>query len=265
MRAKRVVSGIAARQRIILRRRQGFSHMHLMLRIVIALACSASLAACASGADALKNSSPNVVSVASQLPAPDISPGSGAFQDGADYRLWPQDLLEVSVFGLPDLSRTVRVNGSGQISLPLAGTLQAGGMTVEALEDAIAERLRDGYLQDPQVSVFVKEYTSQRVTVGGSVEKPGVYPVVGDATLLQAIALAEGMDPLADPRGVVVFRNIDGTKMAAVFDVKAIRAGQAPDPRVYAGDVVMIEQSGSKTALRRFIETVPSLAFFSVF
>jgi polysaccharide export outer membrane protein len=239
--------------------------MHLIHRVAVALVCAALLAACASGADALRDSSPSVVTVAAQLPAPDTTPGSHGFQDGMDYRLGAQDVLEVSVLGQPELARTVRVNRSGRISLPLAGTLQAGGMTVEELQGAIAARLRDGYFQDPQVSVFVKEYASQQVTVGGSVEKPGVYPLVGETSLLEAISMAEGMDPLADPRGAVVFRTIDGTRMAAVFDVKAIRAGQMPDPRVYAGDIVMIEQSGSKTALRRFIETVPALAFFSVF
>jgi polysaccharide biosynthesis/export protein len=234
-------------------------------RIIIALACAVQLVACASGADVLRNSSPSVVSVVPQLPAPDSTRAGQGFGRAAEYRLGSEDLLEISVLGLPEMSRTVRVNARGQISLPLAGTLQAGGMTIEALQEAVAARLRDGFLQDPQVSVFVKEYTSQRVTVDGSVEKPGIYPILGRTSLLQAIALAEGLDPLADPRGVVVFRYVDGTKMAAVFDVRAIRAGQMPDPQVFGGDIVMIEQSGSKTALRRFIETVPALAFFSVF
>lgn len=239
--------------------------MRLIPRIVIACACAAQLAACASGADVLRDSSASVVRVAPQLPAPGPATGDREFADAQDYRLGAQDLLEVTVLGLPELSRTVRVNAGGQISLPLAGTLHAGGLTIAALEEAIAARLRRDYLQDPQVSVFVEEYTSQRVTVGGSVEKPGVYPIVGDTTLLETIALAEGLDPLADPRGVVVFRVIDGTKMAAVFDLGAIRSGRMADPRVYGGDIVMIEQSGSKTALRRFIETVPALAFFGIF
>jgi polysaccharide export outer membrane protein len=103
------------------------------------------------------------------------------------------------------------------------------------------------------------------VTVEGAVGKPGIYPITGHTTLLQTIALAEGLDPLADPRGVVVFRMIGGKKLAAVFDIQAIRNGRMDDPQIYGDDIVVVDQSNSKTALRRFIESVPALAIFGVF
>ncbi|MBA2238441.1 MAG: polysaccharide export protein [Lysobacter sp.] len=236
----------------------------IKLQIETLLAALLLLAGCAGGAG-LTRSDSSVVTPTQSLPAPDPANLAGADSPGAEYRIGPEDLLEISVYGLPDLSRTVRVNAGGQISLPLAGSFQAGGKTVVELEKAVAGKLQENYLQDPQVSVFVKEATSQRVTVEGAVRKPGIYPMTGSTTLLQAIAVAEGLDPLANPAGVVVFRTIDGQKMGAVFDIKAIRAGAMEDPRIYGNDIVVVDQSGPKTVLRRFIESVPALAIFAVF
>src|SRR5690606_15399481 len=170
------------------------------------------------------------------LPAPDTTTASGAYEGGTDYRIGAQDLLEISVFGIDDLSRTVRVNSNGQISLPLIGGIMAGGKTIPEVEDAIAAALEQGYLQDPQVTVFVKEFTSQRVTLEGALEKPGIYPLTGKTTLLQAIAMAQGVSELADLSGVIVFRQIDGKRAGAVFDLAQVRAGTMPDPEIYGDD-----------------------------
>lgn len=196
------------------------------------------------------------------LPAPDTSAASIPFRGAADYRIGPQDLLEISVFGVPELSKTVRVAANGEITMPLVGSVPAGGMTLPALEKLIAARLAHGYLQNPQVSVFVKEFTSQRVTLEGSVAKPGIYPITGKTTLLQAIALAGGLDPLADLGGVVVFRQVNGQRMAAAFDMRQVRSGRSVDPQVYGDDIIEVEQSGSRTALRRFLEVLPIFGLF---
>ena len=196
------------------------------------------------------------------LPPPDTTSASGVYSGGSDYRVGAQDLLEVTVFGVSDLSRPVRVNSNGQISLPLVGGVQAGGHTIPELEQIIAEALAKTYLQNPQVSVFVKEYTSQRVTLEGALKNPGIYPITGKTSLLQAIAVAGGLDPLADMKGIVIFRQIQGKKMAAVFDLGQVQAGRTEDPQVFGDDVIVVEASGSKTALRRFIETIPAIALF---
>lgn len=205
------------------------------------------------------------VTTTADLPAPDTTARSGAYEGVSEYRIGPQDLIEISVFQVADLNRTVRLNSAGQISLPLIGAVKAGGKTVQELEAEIAGLLSARYLQNPQVSVFVKEFASQRVTLEGAVKNPGIYPLTGKTTLIQAVAMAQGLDPLANPQGVVIFRMIEGKKMGAVFDLAAIRSGNAEDPRVYGDDIIVIEQSGSKTALRRFIETVPMLSFFVLF
>jgi polysaccharide export outer membrane protein len=141
----------------------------------------------------------------------------------------------------------------------------AGGKTIPELETLIGEKLKNGYLQDPQVTVFVKEFTSQRVTLEGALNKPGIYPITGKTSLLQAIAMAQGLDDLADLSGVVVFRQVKGKRMGAVFDLAKVRTGEAPDPQIYGDDVIVVEQSGSKSAFRRFIQSVPAIGLFTLF
>jgi polysaccharide export outer membrane protein len=194
--------------------------------------------------------------------APDTTTSSGAYKGGTDYRIGAQDLLEITVFGLKDFDREVRVNSNGQISLPLVGVIKAGGVTIPELEKDIETKLKAGFLQDPQVSVFVKEFTSQQVTLEGSLNKPGVYPIKGKTSLLQAIALAEGVNDLADLQGVVIFRTVKGKRMGAVFDLAKVRAGVVADPQVYGNDMIVVEKSGSKSAYREFIQSAPAFNIF---
>lgn len=221
------------------------------------------LSACASGGSARAD---QAMLPAASLPAPDSTTASGAYEGASDYRIGAQDLLNISVFGVEELTRDVRVNSNGHISLPLVGTVMAGGRTIPELESDLAKKYAEGYLQRPQVTVFVKEFTSQRITVEGAVKKPGIYPITGRTSLLQAIALAEGVDDrTADLGGIVVMRKVDGRKQAAVFDLRQVRKGLVEDPQLYGDDIVVVEQSGSKTAFRRFIESVPALGIFAWF
>ncbi len=201
---------------------------------------------------------------ANELPPPDTTSTVGVYKGVSEYRIGPQDLIEINVFQVAELNRTVRVNTSGDISLPLIGIMRAGGRTVQELEADIAKSLDAKFLQNPQVTVFVKEFTSQRVTLEGAVKTPGIYPLTGKTTLLQAIAMAQGLDPLADLKGIVIFRVVDGKKMGARFDIKAIRSGTAADPQVYGDDIIVIDQSGSKTAFRRFMESIPIFNMFTI-
>jgi polysaccharide biosynthesis/export protein len=236
------------------------------VELMVGLLLCMTLFGCASsGGGAGRDGRMNAVASTTNLPAPDTTVGSGAYVGVSEYRVGPQDLIEISVFQVADLNRTVRLNSAGQISLPLIGSVLAGGKTVQELEAEIASKLSERFLQNPQVSVFVKEFASQKVTLEGAVRNPGIYPLTGNTSLIQAVAMAQGLDPLANPQGIVVFRMIEGKKMAAVFDLAAIRSGNAEDPRIYGDDIIVVEQSGSKTALRRFIETVPMLSFFVLF
>ena len=224
------------------------------------------LSACAaSTSQSVRSGTTRAVTSTTQLNAPDTRADSGAYTGTSEYRVGAQDLLEVSVFQVNDLNRTVRVNSNGEISLPLIGVVQAGGNTVEELESLIAQKLSGEYLQAPQVSVFVKEFTSQRVTLEGAIAKPGIYPITGRTSLLQALAMGGGPTDLANLEGVVVFRMVDGKKMAAAFDLKQIRGGNVEDPQIYGDDIVVIDQSGARTGLRRILETLPVFNMFRVY
>lgn len=232
--------------------------MKNLLSRLLPVLCLLMLAACSSSAGGVRE----VQVSGTGLPAPDTTNAAGAYQGTSEYRLGANDQVEISVFGVEDLTKTVRINSNGQVSLPLIGSIPAGGMTIPELEAELTRRYSGSYLQNPQVTVFVKEFSSQRITLEGAVRQPGIYPLTGKTTLLQSIAIAQGLDPLADLGGVVLFRQIDGKKMAAVYDMRELRRGRVEDPLLYGEDIVVVEQSGSKTALRRFIESVPAIGLF---
>ncbi|MGH9642162.1 MAG: polysaccharide biosynthesis/export family protein, partial [Terriglobales bacterium] len=129
--------------------------------------------------------------------------GSGA---ASDYRIGAEDLLEVSVYGAPDLDRTVRVSEEGSIWLPLVGDLHAQGLTARELEGEIEGELQKSYMTHPQVNVFLKEIQSHPVSVFGAVGKPGVLQVRGAKSLVEVLSMAQG---LADDAGdtVIVMRH----------------------------------------------------------
>ena len=110
-----------------------------------------------------------------------------------DYRIGPEDLLEISVLEAPDLNRTVRVSDDGTISLALLGSIQTAGLTTRELQSDLQERLRNTYMKDPQVSVFVQEMRSHPVSVFGAVEKPGVYQIRSAKTLIEVLSMAQGL------------------------------------------------------------------------
>jgi len=231
----------------------------LLLVFVLLVGCGGS------ATRSVRSGTAKAVTATTELGVPDSTNASGAYLGASEYRVGPQDLLEISVFQVAELNRIVRVNSNGQISLPLVGTVMAGGKTVQELEAEVAARLSENYLQDPQVTVFVKEFTSQRITLEGAVRKPGIYPITGRTSLLQAIAQAEGVTELANLDGVVVFRVVDGQKMAAVFSLNQIRAGDADDPQIYGDDIIVVDQSGGKTGLRNILQTIPIFNIFRVY
>lgn len=183
---------------------------------------------------------------------------------GDDYKISALDVLDINVFGVQELNRTVQVSSSGIISLPLINQVKAGGRTSTQLETDIARKLSANYLQSPQVSVFVKEYNSQRVTIDGAVKKPGIFPTTGRISMLQAIALAEGLNEVADPTGILLFRTVNNKRMAARFDLKQIRSGKVADPILQAGDIVMVDESSTRTTLRDVKDALPLTGLFQL-
>ncbi len=172
------------------------------------------------------------------------------------YKIGPRDVLEVTVFKVPDLSKTVQVSEAGTISYPLVGEVRAGGRTGREVEQDLTKSLGAKYLQNPQVGVFVKEYNSQRVTVEGAVKKPGVYPMLGGMTIVQAIATAGGFDDKADET-VLLVRQVNGKSAGGKFDVGSIREGKQEDIQLEPNDVIVVTTSTAKQGLDILLRLAP--------
>ena len=191
-----------------------------------------------------------------------LMPANQSSDQVRDYRIGPLDTLDVTVFQEPDLSmRALVVDASGSISMPFVTRAQAAGLTSTQLARELEDRLRHSYLH-PQVTVTVTSSVSQRVTVEGQVTEPGIYQLNGPTTLLGTIAMAKGETRVSALRDVVVFRTINGQRMAAVFDIASIRRGNDPDPQILGSDVVVVGYSNARGLWRDVLQAAP---LFNVF
>jgi polysaccharide biosynthesis/export protein len=187
---------------------------------------------------------------------------------GKDYRVGPNDLIDVEVFDLENLKRTVRVNAAGAVSLPLIGQVTVAGLTSQEVEERIADRYREKYLQNPQVSIFIKEFTTERITIEGAVVKPGIFPLTGQMTLLRALALSGGFGPIANTSQVMLYRTNDQkVREVAVFDVEKIRAGKSEDPVIRGDDLIVVQRDSTRVFLKDsvFRDIVDSINPFAIF
>lgn len=213
------------------------------------------LAGCASSSF---SPSSGAVTLAQTLPAPNATTTS---MDFSNYQMGPNDEVAIEVFGAPELKREVQVDPAGNLSLPLVGSIAAGGRRPEEVSAMIADRLRGRYIHDPQVTVNVVKASPKTITVDGAVGTPGVYPIIGRTSLQQAVASAKGAAELANLNQIIVFRSVNNQKMAASFSLKAIRAGQAADPELYANDIVVVGEN----ATRRFLKDAASFPILNRF
>jgi polysaccharide export outer membrane protein len=181
------------------------------------------------------------------------------------YKIGPLDVLNISVFKVPDLEKSVQVSENGTINYPLIGDVPAAGRTAHELEHELAQKLGGKYIKNPQVTVFVREYNSQRVTVTGSSKSTGIYPIKGNTSLLQVLALAGDVNPEIASGEVVVFRTIDGQRKAARFDIDSIKQGKTEDPLMQPGDVVVVDTSATKLVFSNFMKVLPIATTAAVF
>ena len=135
----------------------------------------------------------------------------GLAQSAADYQIGPQDVLTIQVFDQADLGGKYTVETDGTFSFPLIGRVRAGGMTLRAFEGELKTKLADGYFRNPQVTVAVEQYRSQRVFVMGEVRAPGPVPLTGGMTLIEALSRAGSTQPTASGE-VAVVRAPQGAK-----------------------------------------------------
>jgi polysaccharide biosynthesis/export protein len=194
---------------------------------------------------------------------PFAAPDETKFQTlESDYKIAPMDKLAIKVFKMEDLSGEYDVDLAGNISLPLIGQLEAANLTTAELDDQLTNKLGAKYLEHPDVSVAIKASTAHVVTVDGAVKDGGSFPVGGPISLIQAVAMAKGVSEDANARRVAVFRQIGGKRQAAAFDLTAIRRGQAADPQIYPGDIVVVDGSSVKATQKQILQSIPLLAIF---
>lgn len=183
----------------------------------------------------------------------------------SSYRIAPMDTVSVKVFRMPDLSGDYEVDLTGRIAMPLIGSVPAAELTTAQLDDTLTQAYGAKYLENPDISVGVKASTRRSVTVDGSVKNSGSFPVTGPLTLIQAVALAGGTGEDANPRRVAVFRTVSGKRQAAAFDLTAIRRGQAEDPQIHPGDIVVVDGSSIKAAQKSILNSLPIFSIFRPF
>lgn len=225
-----------------------------VFRVVVAAAMMA-VAAC--GGKPVVGNAGGKMTVVAELPEPVERSETGEM---APFKLGADDLLSIKVYGNEDASvERVRIDKSGRLSVPVAGVVNAGGLSIEELEAQIVSRLRANYFRNPQVSVNLIEAQSAKVTLDGQVGKPGLYPVVPNMTLIQAVASAEGTTEDARLNDVVIFRTVDGQKYAALYSLAAIRRGNYADPQVFANDRIVVGDSAARRLFRDLIQIIPLL------
>lgn len=197
-----------------------------------------------------------------EFQAPD-APTVATLESG--YKISPMDTVSVKVFRMPDLSGDYQVDLTGQISMPLIGEVRAVDMTTAQLDEFLTRRFGEKYLENPDISVGVKESARRNITVDGAVKNAGAFPATGETTLMQAVALAGGVTEDANAKRIAVFRTISGQRQAAAFDLVSIRRGETTDPKIYPGDIIVVDGNGVKAAYRQILNSFPLLSIFRPF
>ncbi len=192
----------------------------------------------------------------SEMGAPD---NTSLVQSG-DLRVSPLDMLEIKVFGSDELSGAYQVDPGGEIKFPMLGALQVKGYTTFELASLLEAKLKEKYLQNPLVNVRVSESNGQQFTIEGSIGRPGMYPVKGPMTLIQALAVSGGPTSNANLGAVLIFRTVEGERKVARFDLRMIRAGKSVDPVVYGNDVIVVD--GRDQSYDEMLRNLPLMGVF---
>ncbi|MEO7634710.1 MAG: polysaccharide biosynthesis/export family protein [Sphingomicrobium sp.] len=223
-----------------------------LFKLILSCACAVAVAACA-------GTRGGPIPYDREFAAPD-APSVVALEAG--YKIAPMDKLAIKVFKMEDMTGDYDVDLAGHISLPLIGEVDAANMTTADLDALLTTKLGEKYLEHPDVSVALKQSVGRLVTIDGAVREPGSYPVLRSLSLMQAISLGKGVSEDANAHRVAVFRTIGGKRQAAAFDLVTIRRGEAPDPAVYPGDIVVVDGSSIKQLQKQLLQTIPLLSIF---
>lgn len=153
------------------------------------------------------------------------------------------DVIDIRVFQEADLTGSFRISEEGTIDYPFCGRLKASGLSQGALADRLTTCLKDGYLKNPQVTVFLKEFNSQKIFVLGQVNKPGTFLFEDRMSVVQAVSLAGGFSKLAAKNSVIVTRRVDGSEQKFKLPVESIAEGRHANFTLQPGDIVYVPES----------------------
>lgn len=215
--------------------------LSLLVSMVIIAVCTASLAQ-----DSPQKTSPTSQAQAQAKPAQNRAASTDANPaDPGDssIRLGVGDLLEMSVYGVPELSTKTRVGSNGDIYLPLIDYVHVAGLTIDEAQAVVEKRYGDGgFLKDPHVSLFIDEYASQGASVLGEVGKPGVYPVLGQQRLLDLISAAGGLSDKAGRTITITHRNQPDQPVTVAL-ARNLTDGGDDNVQVFPGDTIVVHRA----------------------
>jgi polysaccharide export outer membrane protein len=157
------------------------------------------------------------------------------------YQLGPEDVIEISVWKEPDLTKQLAIRPDGKISYPLIGEVHAAGKTVKQLREEISKRL-EKFVTDAQVTVILLKTQYYKIYVVGKVNKPGEFLVGRPANVMQALAMAGGLTPFASPNKIVIIRQSGNREQTLPFDYKSVSKGEFLEQNIILlpGDVVVV-------------------------
>jgi polysaccharide export outer membrane protein len=181
----------------------------------------------------------------SAAPNATTSPQSHHLLSNSNVKLGIGDLIEVSVFGVPDLSTKSRIGGSGDLYLPLIDYVHVADLTTDEAQELIQKRLEDGgFVRGPHVSIYVDESASQAVTILGEVAHPGPYPAIGERRLFDLISAAGGFTPQAGRNVTIERRGDPGQKIDLQLSSNLSEDTQGKNVDIYPGDTIIVSRAG---------------------
>jgi protein involved in polysaccharide export with SLBB domain len=166
-------------------------------------------------------------------PQPEITP---------DDTMGAGDVFEARVVGEPDITAAYSIGADGTVDIPYLGRLSVAGLRPGELQQLITQKLKDGYIRQPQVSVMVKEWNSRKISVLGQVQKPGPISYFPRMTIVDAIAAAGGFTPIAAQNSVRLRREVNGQVMSQTFRVADISEGRSSNINILPGDVLVVDE-----------------------
>jgi polysaccharide export outer membrane protein len=194
----------------------------------------------------------SVVDASAQVAVPPAAPAAAALHAPGDYRVGPQDVLSITVYGEPQLSGKIRVDNDGSFSFQYLNRVKAEGLTTAEIAAALTAGLADGYLRNPQISVEVTEYRSQSVFVTGEVRLPNKYSLQGNLNLMDVLTLAGSVTPNAGNWVLITHARQGASEGPAAAEnasadlrvnLRDIQTGKAQNIRVQDGDTIFVPKA----------------------